>query len=306
MAKINDENPVNAASGCPVRKEAENKSTSSSFRAWFGLSSANSNEKLLTNITEEDIKSGQSQCPMDTSSLPASVEESLQHNQRPIFQDQAIPLSTHRVVSSIPKSDSVPAPAHQKNLRPNNDSESHVDNNWVYPSEQQFYNAMRKKGWSAPNEEDMTTVIKIHNAVNEQSWKEVKRWEKELNDCDDPKLVRFMGRPKDISPKAWVYSNLLFYKPPFDRHDWFVESTRKNNENSADEVISTRYVIDFYEGKSKKTGNENSESNLPPMMSPVSMYLDVRPALDNPHNFLDRAKMAVKDILPGIFPPKAA
>jgi len=34
---------------------------------------------------------------------------------------------------------------------------------WVYPSEQMFYNAMRRKGWT-PSEDDMTAVVAIHNA----------------------------------------------------------------------------------------------------------------------------------------------
>lgn len=303
MVDINTATTENSVSGCPVRKEDRNGSSPSSFRAWLGLSSSNKSTKLTPIGAPKDQ---QSQCPMKESSLPASVEETLQHNQRPIFPDQAIPLSTHRVVSSIPKSDSVSAPAHQNMPRPNFDRSDETDDksssNWVYPSEQQFYNAMRKKGWSAPNEEDMATVIKIHNAVNEQSWKEVKRWEKELNGCDNPKLVRFMGRPKDLSPKAWIYSNLFLYKPPFDRHDWFVESTRKESNNTKEEVILTRYVIDFYDGKSTNSSRA-SDTNLPPIMSPVSMYLDVRPALDHPQNFVDRAKMAIKDMLPGIFPP---
>jgi hypothetical protein len=34
---------------------------------------------------------------------------------------------------------------------------------WVYPSEQMFYNAMKRKGWS-PAEDDMAAVVAIHNA----------------------------------------------------------------------------------------------------------------------------------------------
>lgn len=47
---------------------------------------------------------------------------------------------------------------------------------WVYPSHQQFYNAMKRKGWD-PHEEDMPTVVAIHNAVNERCWHEVLKWE---------------------------------------------------------------------------------------------------------------------------------
>jgi hypothetical protein len=34
---------------------------------------------------------------------------------------------------------------------------------WVYPSQQMFYNAMRRKGWT-PSEDDMAAVVAIHNA----------------------------------------------------------------------------------------------------------------------------------------------
>lgn len=34
---------------------------------------------------------------------------------------------------------------------------------WVYPSEQMFYNAMKRKGWQ-PSEDDMAAVVAIHNA----------------------------------------------------------------------------------------------------------------------------------------------
>ena len=43
-----------------------------------------------------------------------------------------------------------------------------------------------------------------------------------LHDGCTPKLKRFMGRPRDYSPKA-RFLNLLGYKLPFDRHDWIVD-----------------------------------------------------------------------------------
>lgn len=45
---------------------------------------------------------------------------------------------------------------------------------WVYPSQQMFYNAMKRKGWDA-REEDMPQVVAIHNTVNERAWREVCR-----------------------------------------------------------------------------------------------------------------------------------
>lgn len=279
------DNTTTNGGGCPVKHSSgpttTETGTSSSLRAWFGMSQA------MNNNTKNNNNDNISQ------ELPASVEESLQHIQLPM-PDQKIPLNTHRVISSIPKSTSHPTPAHQSDTIPENASHNH----WVYPSEQQFYNAMRRKGWEAPDESNMASVIQIHNAVNEQSWREVKKWEKEIHDCDCPKLVRFLGRPKDTSPKAWIFSNLLFYKPPFDRHDWYVESQPSSSSTQQETPVVTRYVIDFYEGGSSSFNNNTNNLNA----RPVSMYLDVRPALDSPTNVLDRVKMAVKELLPGIFP----
>jgi hypothetical protein len=48
---------------------------------------------------------------------------------------------------------------------------------WTYPSEQRFYNAMKKKGWD-PAPTDIPYVHAIHNAVNEMTWKKVMEYEK--------------------------------------------------------------------------------------------------------------------------------
>ena len=71
---------------------------------------------------------------------------------------QAIPLETERVISSIPMADG---------------SGKH----WVYPSEQMFFDAMRRKNWAA-KEVDMRTVVPIHNAVNERAWAQILEWER--------------------------------------------------------------------------------------------------------------------------------
>ncbi|EED91220.1 predicted protein, partial [Thalassiosira pseudonana CCMP1335] len=160
-------------------------------------------------------------------------------------------LSTQRVISSIPR-------AHQPNNSPL----------WMYPSEQQFYNAMLRKGYKPPIE-SIPSVLQIHNAVNERSWLQVCKWEKELHDNADPKLVKFVGRPKDLSPKAWWNSRVLMTQEPFDRHDWYVEDLEGGEPR--------RYVIDFYEGKEKSGG--------------LPMYIDVRPALDSPSAAVDRVTM---------------
>jgi len=163
------------------------------------------------------------------------------------------------------------APAHQSSASP----AGPAPGEWVYPSEQQFFNAMRRKGWQ-PDERDMPAVVAIHNAVNERAWSEVLRWERRHQaSCPDPTLVRFQGKPREFSPKARLL-NALGYKLPFDRHDWVVDRCGRE----------VRYVIDFY--------------NAPPAPGrPVAMHLDVRPALDSPWALLDRVAVQAEWVLSG-------
>jgi cytochrome c heme-lyase len=91
-------------------------------------------------------------------------------------------LSTDRETSSIPKSNK---------------------ENWVYPSEAQFFAAMARKNHH-PQAADMKTIVPMHNAVNERAWAEVMRWEagKGGDACGGIKLVNFKGKPGEISPRA--------------------------------------------------------------------------------------------------------
>ncbi|KAJ3346967.1 hypothetical protein HDU83_002521 [Entophlyctis luteolus] len=158
------------------------------------------------------------------------------HPHQHMARGQSAPLSIQREVSSIPMGG------------------KHDGKFWVYPSEQMFYNAMKRKNWE-PNEKDMGVVVPIHNVVNEQCWKKILEWESvHQTSCAQPKLLKFIGRPREYSPKA-RFMNLIGYKLPFDRHDWYVDRCGKQ----------VRYVIDFYGGNSDAPG--------------VSFFLDVRPDL---------------------------
>ena len=235
-----------------------------------------------------------------TVTLPASLEESARHAQSP-HPDQRIPLSTHRSVSSIPRADEL---RDDKAVAPHQPVEART---WVYPSEQQFYNAMRRKGWNGIDESTIPQVVQIHNAVNERGWSQIRRWERVLHNNDEPRLVKFLGRPKDMSPRALINTYLLWYNPPFDRHDWYVDG--------GDNKPPRRYVIDFYSGRDSTSNRSNDfvssilnrlqgkHDQQPPRipMGLPSMYIDVRPALDSPEALFGRIKMGLIEEFPGIY-----
>ncbi|KAI5782668.1 cytochrome c/c1 heme-lyase [Geopyxis carbonaria] len=191
---------------------------------------------------------------------------------------QKISLPTEREASSIPKSDGAV---------------------WEYPSPQQMYNAMRRKGYADAPEDAVESMVAIHNWLNEGAWAEISAWESkyrggvlghlgllkpatpplEAASADEaPRLLRFQGRRADVSPKARMYGALGRVFPtrfggpaPFDRHDWYV--LRKPPGEA--EPREVRYVIDYYAGPPEPTGE------------PV-FYLDVRPAIDRPGLMMER------------------
>lgn len=168
---------------------------------------------------------------------------------------QPFELSTERQKSSIPKATA-------------------EGENWVYPSEQMFWNAMLRKGWKWRDEdiapEDMNNIIKIHNRNNEDAWQEVLKWEALHGDeCREPKLKSFGGKAKDFSPRALFRHKVLGYDLPFDRHDWIVDRNGKE----------VRYIIDYYDG-----GEVAKDYRF--------TILDVRPAFDSVEAWWDRSRVA--------------
>ncbi|OMJ07248.1 putative cytochrome c1 heme lyase [Smittium culicis] len=132
-----------------------------------------------------------------------------------------------------------------------------TENVWVYPSEQMFYNALKRKNYNV-QEAEMKSIVPIHNAVNEMCWKKILEWESmHKQSCLTPKLLKFEGKKNDLTLRA-RFKVFLGYKPPFDRHDWTVDRCGQQ----------VRYIIDFYGGSS------NGINTLSP-----SFYLDVRPSL---------------------------
>lgn len=154
---------------------------------------------------------------------------------------------------------------------------------WTYPSPQMFYNALSRKGKLADSTENednedeqdmMESVVALHNDMNEKTWQKVMQWElaTQPQNKESSKLLKFQGRPKDLSPKAWVKHNILGHPLPFDRHDWTV--LRPNG-------TTVRYVMDYYYDESQEKEDEGSPSGENPLSSSSTLLVDVRPALDS-------------------------
>ena len=143
---------------------------------------------------------GGSDEPSTFSAFKMGANRELPPNQLP-SAGQTMPLSTHRMASRIPRTTAAAAAGGDASTGTGTDTgTAHPEETWLYPSEQQFYNAMKRKGY-APQEEEMDAVVQIHNAVNERAWSEVVAWESTLHpECEDLKLVRFMGKPNDPTP----------------------------------------------------------------------------------------------------------
>lgn len=130
--------------------------------------------------------------PHDLRQIPIQTRFSLDHgawlavlpkNASIMSPAQRGALDTFREISTIPRAlvgEGHDAAAANTHSPANNEQESGVDKktgNWIYPSEEMFFNAMKRKNYD-PDAADMRTIVPIHNAVNEQAWKEIKAWEK--------------------------------------------------------------------------------------------------------------------------------
>ncbi|XP_044156431.1 holocytochrome c-type synthase isoform X2 [Bufo gargarizans] len=227
------------ATGCPMHKEVPQNAESQS------CSGPSHQERAYEYV----------QCPMREKDKEEIDPSNMMPppNQTPA-PDQPFPLSITREESTIPR--------------------ANTDKNWVYPSEQMFWNAMARKGWKWKDDDmepkDMTNIIKIHNQNNEQAWSEIVKWEMlHYKECPyGPTLVRFGGKAKEFSPRARIRS-WMGYELPFDRHDWIVNRCGQE----------VRYVIDYYDGGEV---DKNYQFTI----------LDVRPAFDSMTAVWDRMKVA--------------
>lgn len=182
-------------------------------------------------------------------------------------------LGTDREVSTIPRAlptlpSSIPTPSRPANSE-RDTAPDKTTGNWIYPSEQMFFDAMRRKSYD-PQTTDMKTIVPIHNAVNERAWHEIKAWEagRGSETCGGPKLASFSGLSTQLTPRA-RWKTWMGYQAPFDRHDWVVDRCGHKIE----------YVIDFYAGRDEgKAGKA------------LNFYLDVRPKLNSFEGFKMRVQ----------------
>lgn len=192
---------------------------------------------------------------------------------------QRVALPRDRTVSTIPKG-------------------SDTSSYWEYPSPQQMYNAMIRKGKIDPNtgeeipEDAVESMVHVHNFLNEGCWQEILEWERPYTEQShvEPTLLKFTGRPGSLSPKArWNYwMGQLFPSRyagelPFDRHDWVVLRATGSKSEPEPERKPVRYVLDFY-------GGPDDADGLP------TFNVDVRPALDSYDNCRDRFVKYTKPI----------
>ena len=151
---------------------------------------------------------------------------------------------------------------------------------WTYPSPQMFYNSLaRKNKLGETKEDEIDSVVALHNNMNEKTWTRVQEWESVTAD-GQPKLLKFTGRPTDLSPKAMFKHYVLGHPLPYDRHDW----TILRNDGT-----TVRYVIDYYYDETRaKDDAASAKPDLKDTQATPSLLVDVRPALDGPSELWNR------------------
>ena len=138
-------------------------------------------------------------CPMREGQVP--TDQSINPLNRMPNQPQQAPapgqtvvLPIRRTISSIPRAENMQAvgsasacpvvhstPSTTSPIESSEGvkvdlSKPQTSNQWEYPSPQQFYNALVRKGWETP-EESIVMMVDIHNWLNEAAWQQVRVWE---------------------------------------------------------------------------------------------------------------------------------
>ena len=165
LKESNETNTNSSSSGCPVQGPSRSKAIS--------LFSSSGPSPATADATRQQYDVYSRPLEVDPSNnMPLSNPDNLARNSLP-SKEQKIPLPTERVSSTIPKGGA--------------DGET----TWTYPSPQMFWNSLARKGkLGDTKEEDMETVVAIHNNMNEGTWAKVLEWEDVIGE-GTPKLVRF-------------------------------------------------------------------------------------------------------------------
>ncbi|PVV04514.1 hypothetical protein BB560_000986 [Smittium megazygosporum] len=185
-----------SSSNCPISKSARSESKCP----------IDHSKPTTANILAN--KAGNSSQKVDSSEiseLPLNPNNQMPNLPQKMHVEQNIALSTDREVSTIPRNKELES---SDSMLQNTDHELEF---WEYPSPQQFYNALMRKG-EGVHEGYIDTMVQIHNFLNEGAWEEVLNWEK----------MHSVPRP-------------------FDRHDWYVDRCGKQ----------VRYIIDYYDAPSE-------------------------------------------------------
>ncbi|KAF2097034.1 hypothetical protein NA57DRAFT_41598 [Rhizodiscina lignyota] len=216
----------------------------------------------------------------------------------PTTSSQTVSLPLEREGSSIPRGPCAPS--------------SKSAGGCPYPSPQQMYNALLRKGYTDTDPTAVPAMVSVHNFLNEGAWAEILEWErrfspglytgwrissrgeensyfgamteleedgwrKAMRKTPEPRLLRFEGRPQDRTPRSrWLELLGKVWPTEYSSAPPFDRHDwyvlRHMPDGSTKEV---RYVIDYYSGPTETTGE------------PV-FYLDVRPAIDGPTGFGER------------------
>lgn len=174
---------------------------------------------------------------------PSFIGNTLTDEQKQLPQPgQPFPLPTERVVSPIPKASG---------------------GFWKFPSPQQAYNAMVRKG-KVPDINRAQDFVSTHNEMNERGWNQVLKYESVTHpECPatEVKLKKFNG---DYPGRV---------EGSFDRHHWVVDRCGKGEAT---------YVLDYFDTK------KYDEITMP--YSNDDIEIRVRPDPDDPNAKTDTVK----------------
>lgn len=135
-------------------------------------------EGLGVRYPSSSTPSAQPKCPVDHSSRaaasPSSCPVHAESRSRWAFNARNSMPSIPNEPLNASKQASLPTSREMSTIPMNEQGEV-----WQYPSPQQMLNAMSRKGYEGTNPEDVPAMVAVHNWLNEGSWEEILRWEKQ-------------------------------------------------------------------------------------------------------------------------------